>query len=81
MGLVFVQRADQTWEARMVRLGVADYDYTEVLSGLAEGDTVALLSAATLQLQRQENTERFRAMTGGGSPLGGTTPQRPTGAR
>ena len=71
---VFVQRADSTWEARMVRLGVADYDYTEVLSGLEEGDRVALLSAAALQLQRTENQDRMRAMTGGNSPLGGAAP-------
>ena len=71
MGLVFVQRADSTYEARMVRLGVADYDFTEVLSGLEEGDRVALLSAAALQMQRAENQDRFRAMTGGASPLGG----------
>ncbi len=82
MGLVFIQRADSTYEARMVRLGVADYDYTEVLSGLEEGDRVALLSAAALQMQRQENNDRFRAMTGGGSPLGGgaTGGGRPAGA-
>lgn len=70
-GLVFVQKADSTWEPRMVRLGVADYDFTEVVSGLEEGEKVALLSAAALQMQRQENNDRFRAMTGGGSPLGG----------
>lgn len=72
-GLVFVQRADSSYEARVVRLGVADYDYTEVLSGLEEGDKVALLSAAALQMQRQENNDRMRAMTGGASPLGGAT--------
>lgn len=70
-GLVFVQKADSTWEPRMVRLSVADYDFTEVVSGLQEGERVALLSAAALQMQRQESNERFRAMTGGGSPLGG----------
>jgi len=70
-GLVFVQKADSTWEPRMVRLGVADYDYTEVLSGLEEGEQVALLSAVALQAQRQENQDRMRAMTGGASPLGG----------
>lgn len=70
-GLVFVQKADSTWEPRMVRLGVADYDYTEVLSGLEEGEQVALLSAVALQAQRQENNDRMRAMTGGASPLGG----------
>lgn len=71
-GLVFVQKADQTWEARVVRLGVADYDYTEVIAGLEEGDRVALLSAAALQMQRQENQDRMRQMQGGGSPLGGS---------
>ena len=55
----------------MVRLGVADYDFTEVISGVEEGENVALLSAGLLTLQRQANTERMRAMTGGSSPLGG----------
>ena len=72
-GLVFVQKNDSTWEARVVRLGVADYDFTEVVSGLNEGDKVALLSAATLQAQRLESQDRMRAMTGGSSPLGGAT--------
>jgi HlyD family secretion protein len=76
-GLVFVQRADSTWEARVVRLGVADYDYTEVVSGLEEGEQVALLSAAALQMQRAANQDRMRAMTGGSSPLGGATPRGP----
>jgi HlyD family secretion protein len=71
-GLVFVQRADSSWEARVVRLGVADYDFTEVVSGLNEGDRVALLSAAALQAQRLESQDRMRAMTGGNSPLGGS---------
>ena len=70
-GLVFVQKADGGWEPRVVRLGTSDYDFTEVLSGLEEGEQVALLSAAALQAQRQQNNDRFKAMTGGASPLGG----------
>lgn len=81
MGLVFVQKADSSWEPRMVRLGVADYDFTEVVSGLEEGERVALLSAAALQIQREANNDRFRAMTGGGSPLGGTAPGAGAGGR
>ncbi len=73
-GLVFVQKADGGWEPRVVRLGTSDYDFTEVLSGLEEGEQVALLSAAALQAQRQQNNDRFKAMTGGASPLGGATP-------
>lgn len=67
-GLVFVQKGT-TWEPKMVRLGVANYDYTEVTDGLAEGDKVALLSAAALQAKRQEQNDRMKSMTG--SPLGG----------
>jgi hypothetical protein len=70
-GLVFVQKADSSWEPRMVRLGVANYDYTEVLDGLNEGEHVALLSAAAMQAQRQAQNDRTKAMMGGGSPLGG----------
>ena len=73
-GLVFVQKADSTWEPRMVRLGVANFDYTEVLDGLKEGENVALLSAAAMQAQRQAAQDRARQMMGGGSPLGGSTP-------
>lgn len=68
-GLVFVQNGT-SWTAKNVRLGVANYDYTEVLDGLKEGDKVALLSVAALQAKRQEQNDRTKAMMGG-SPLGG----------
>lgn len=67
MGLVFVAEAG-TYSPRVVRLGASNYDYTEVVSGLEEGEHVALLAAATLQQRRQENVERFQRMTGGGVP-------------
>jgi HlyD family secretion protein len=70
-GLVFVQRG-ATWEAKTVRLGVANYDYTEVLGdGLKEGDKVAMLSAAALQAKRQQQNDQMKA---GASPLGGGAP-------
>jgi hypothetical protein len=78
-GLVFVQKADSTWEPRMVRLGVANFDFTEVLDGLKEGERVALLSAAAMQAQRQAANDRARQMMGGGSPLGGATGGRGAG--
>ncbi len=67
MGVVFVAR-DGTYEPRMVRLGTSNYDYTEVLGGVEEGEQVALLAVATLQQQRAERMERMRNMTGGGVP-------------
>ncbi len=70
-GLVFIQRG-ATWEAKTIRLGVANYDYTEVLDdGLKEGDKVAMLSAAALQATRQAQNDRMKA---GASPLGGSAP-------
>ncbi len=67
-GLVFVQRG-ATWEAKTVHLGVANYDYTEVLDdGLKDGDKVAMLSAAALQAKRQQQNDQMKA---GASPLGG----------
>jgi HlyD family secretion protein len=70
-GLVFIQRG-ATWEAKTVHLGVANYDYTEVLDdGLKEGDKVAMLSAAALQAKRQQQNDQMKA---GANPLGGSAP-------
>lgn len=67
MGLVFV--ADSaTYTPRVVQLGEGNYDYTEVVSGLKEGDKVVLLSALGLQAQRQQMMDRVRQNSG---PLGG----------
>jgi HlyD family secretion protein len=66
-GLVFVAKGG-TFEPRVVTLGIANYDYTEVRSGLTEGEQVAIITAAALQQRRQEQLDRFRGMTGGGVP-------------
>ena len=55
----------------MVRLGVTNYDYTEVLSGLKEGEKVALLASANLQQQRSDQQSRIRSATS--TPLTGGT--------
>jgi HlyD family secretion protein len=51
---------------RAVRLGISDFDYTEVLAGLKQGEQVALLGPAVLQAQREQVQARVRAGTGGG---------------
>jgi HlyD family secretion protein len=68
----------QTFEPRIVALGIANYDYTEVVSGLTEGEQVAVITAAALQQARQERLDRFRGMTGGGVP--GMQRQTPGGS-
>ena len=62
-GLVFV--ADSTtFTPRFVTLGVGNYDVTQVLSGLREGERVALISGAMLQQARTERQERIRDRVG-----------------
>lgn len=86
-GVVFVKNG-ATFDAKVVRLGLGNFDYTEVLSGLKDGDEVALLGAAAIQVARDSSNARFRQMTGGGMPgmqrqqgqqggsQGGSTPPR-----
>jgi HlyD family secretion protein len=62
-GLVFVKKG-QTFEPRLVMLGASNFDYTEVISGVTEGEQVAMLAAASLQAQREQNQDRIRQQTG-----------------
>ena len=86
--LVFVQIGEAKYEPRIVRLGASDYDYSEVISGLKEGDKVASLAVAALQAQRDQANDRMRNMggvpgvqqgrgTGGGGGGGGRGPGGP----
>ena len=65
--LVFVGDSGK-YEPRVVRLGASNFDYVEVVSGLKEGEQVALLAAASLQFAREQQQNRIRGMTGGGVP-------------
>ncbi len=67
-GFVFVQTPEGP-EARRVLLGLYDWDYTEVLSGVEPGDKVILMSVARMQQQQEEMTNRIRQRASG--PLGG----------
>jgi HlyD family secretion protein len=62
---VFVKTGDK-YTPQVLRLGVSDFDYTEVLSGLQQGEQVALLGPAVLQAQRDQLQQRVRAGAGGG---------------
>jgi HlyD family secretion protein len=67
--VVFVVGEGGVLEPRMVMIGLTDWDYTEVVTGLDEGDQVALIGLAQLQVQREEYLERMRSR--GGNPFGG----------
>lgn len=74
-GFVFVSSNGRI-EPRRVMLGVNDWDNTEVLSGLEEGDTVILMSVARLQAQQAEFENRLRERTSGPFPGGSNTRRR-----
>jgi HlyD family secretion protein len=69
---VFIKQGNG-WMPRRVRVGVSDYDYSEVLSGVKEGDVVALPAALLVQEQRDERTQRIRTITGNGIPGSGSS--------
>ena len=63
-----------------MRLGASDYDYSEVVSGLKEGEKVATLAVQALQAKRDQQNDRFRSMTGaGGMPGVQSTTGSPAG--
>jgi HlyD family secretion protein len=84
--IVFLKRPEGP-KAIWIRTGLTDLDYTEVLEGLQEADSVLILPSASLVQSQQESRERVNRITGGGglpgmqqqpAPEGGT---RPSGAR
>jgi len=72
-GLVFVA-VNGTYQPRVIQMGLASYDYTEVTSGIEEGEAVVLLTSAQLQQQQQQQRDQMRARQGGplGQPGGGS---------
>jgi len=72
--VAFVVATDGSIQARPILIGVNDWDNTEVLRGLEEGEQVALLGAAQLQARRQEWLDRIRG-AGGVFPGGGGMPR------
>ena len=62
-GIVFIPGANGP-EPKMVMLGVNDWDYTEVVSGLKEGDQVFLMTGARLAQQQRDMADRMRQRSG-----------------
>lgn len=73
-GMVFVVKAGK-YTPKVVRLGVSNYDVSEVISGLSEGDSVAILNVAAMQARQQAELDQMRNR--GGVP--GLQRQQPAG--
>lgn len=72
---VFVLGADSIPEPRLVQIGIGDWDNTQVVSGIEEGETLVIVGAAQLQAQQDAFLQRMRSRSGG-SPFGGGGPGR-----
>ena len=79
--IAMVKVDEKRIELRIVRVGLSDFDYGEVLSGLKEGDQVAMLSVAQIQAQRAENISQIRERVSGMGGLGGGTGGQRGGGR
>ena len=62
-GLVFTVKGGK-YTPKVVRLGTSNFDVSEVLSGLNEGDSVAILNVAVLQAQQQNDLNQVRNRAG-----------------
>ena len=65
-GMIVFVKQNGKFSPRGVRVGISDFDYTEILSALKQGEQVALLGPAVLQAQREQVQARVRAGTGAG---------------
>jgi hypothetical protein len=63
--IVFVLR-DGEPTAVNIRTGLTDLDYSEIMSGLTETDSVLVLPSASLVRSQQQFQERINRVTGGG---------------
>ncbi|HEY0304194.1 MAG TPA: hypothetical protein VGC44_04435, partial [Longimicrobiales bacterium] len=79
-GIVFVPGANGP-EPRIVMLGVNDWDYTEVVSGLKEGDKVFMMTAARLAQQERERADRMRERSGAMGGMRNTQQQQQGGGQ
>ncbi len=79
--IVFVRRQGEPVPV-YIRTGLTDLDYSEVVRGLTERDSVLVLPSASLVQQQEQQKSRMTQMTGGGGLPGvtSTTPARPSGA-
>ena len=58
-GLVFVVKNGE-YTPKSVRLGVSNYDVSEVISGLNDGDSVAILNVAAMQARQAAELDQVR---------------------
>jgi HlyD family secretion protein len=80
--VVFVKRNGKILPVN-IRTGLTDLDYSEVVAGVQEGDSVLVLPSAGMIQSQQDMKQRINRVTGGGGVPGmqqqTATPARPSG--
>ena len=79
--VVFVMGADSVPTPRQVEIGLNDWDRTQIVSGVEEGEVLVVVGAAQLMAQQQAFLDQMRERMGGGNPFGGSTPGGMGGGR
>lgn len=70
--VVFVLDSAGVAAPKAVEIGLNDWDHTQIVSGVEEGEVLAVIGAALLQAQQQEVLNNFRNRRSG--PFGGGGP-------
>jgi HlyD family secretion protein len=70
--IVEVQRGDTT-VPQLVKIGASNFDHSEVLAGLREGDVVRYATISRAKVVAEQMNERMRSMSGISGMTGGTT--------
>ena len=65
--------ADSVPTPRQVQIGLNDWDRTQIVSGVEEGEVLVVVGAAQLMAQQQAFLDQMRERLGGGNPFGGGT--------
>jgi HlyD family secretion protein len=71
---VFVGGPTGELEPRRIQLGIGDWDNTEIVSGVEEGDALVIVGPAQLQAQQEAFLEQVRGRMGSSNPFGGQIP-------
>jgi HlyD family secretion protein len=71
---VFVVGPGGALEPRLVQMGIGDWDNTEIVSGVEEGDVLVIVGPAQLQAQQEAFLEQMRGRMGSSNPFGGSVP-------
>jgi HlyD family secretion protein len=68
--VVVVKEGDQ-FVPRLIKVGVSNFDYAEVISGLSEGDEIQVTTISRAKQAAEQMNERMRSMSGISGVAGG----------